>query len=75
MLKCEGDTSDFKEQIKRLEQEIEKLKKEITIHEENELKSRETIKEKTNKANLLEKELQEAKIEIDELLSKFLELK
>uniref|UniRef100_A0A183V5X7 Spindle-and centromere-associated protein n=1 Tax=Toxocara canis TaxID=6265 RepID=A0A183V5X7_TOXCA len=60
-----------KERVRKLELEIEKLKSENKALHDSEEKVKQAYKEEVNKVRQLERELQEAKAEIDELRSKF----
>lgn len=60
----------MKEQIRKLEQEIEKLRTENRAIIEQEEKTRNALAKESNRAHLLEKELEETKAEIEELESK-----
>lgn len=69
-LKAEGDAEMWKEQIRKVEQEIEKLKTENRTITEQEEKTRDALSKEINRAHLLQKELEETKTESEELESK-----
>lgn len=59
----------LKERIRKLEQEIEKLKAENKTLQEKEEEAKVAYKEEANKVHALERELHEAKLEIEDLRS------
>lgn len=65
--KADADLNASKEQVRKLEQETEKLKNENKVLEGKEERARDALTQQTNKAHLLQKELEEAKNEIEEL--------
>ncbi|VDO57477.1 unnamed protein product [Brugia timori] len=69
-LKGESDAEIWKEQIRKLEQEIEKLRIENRTITEQEERTRDALTKETNRSHLLQKELEETKLEIEELEKK-----
>lgn len=61
----------LRERIRKVEQEIDKLKVENKELHENEQKANDAYKEEMNRAHLLQRELEDAKIELDELRSEW----
>ncbi|VDM99286.1 unnamed protein product [Thelazia callipaeda] len=74
-LKAESDLEAMKEQSRKMEQEIEKLRAENRTIIEKEEHTRDALTQRMNRAHLLEKELEEAKLEIEELNGGFFEMK
>lgn len=68
--KTEADMQGLKEQIRKLEQEIEKLTKENKELSNKEVRANEAMAQQMNRAQALQKELQEAKDRIRELEDK-----
>jgi predicted RNase H-like nuclease (RuvC/YqgF family) len=60
----------MKEKIRKLEQNLDKAKRDNDVLMQNELKSREVMSEQTNRIHLLQKELDETKEEIIQLKGK-----
>lgn len=71
-LKAESDVEAYKEQIRKMEQDLEKLRTENRAIIEQEEKIRDALKQEQNRSHLLQKELEEAKAEIEELNRKHL---
>uniref|UniRef100_F1KPS9 227 kDa spindle-and centromere-associated protein n=1 Tax=Ascaris suum TaxID=6253 RepID=F1KPS9_ASCSU len=65
--RADHDIDVLKERLRKLEQEIDKLHAENKALHDSEEKANIAYKEESNKVHLLQRELQEAKAEIDEL--------
>lgn len=69
--RSDADLDQLRERIRKVEQEIDKLKVENKELHENEQKANDAYKEEMNRAHLLQRELEDAKIELDELRSEW----